>query len=58
MEIRELALAAGLLAIVAAGGCASFDQPRRRVQRAATEMVDLIRVRERPPESASAPSPR
>ena len=27
-------------------------------QRAATAMVDLVRVRERPPESASAPSPR
>jgi hypothetical protein len=27
-------------------------------QRAATAMVELVRVRERPPESASAPSPR
>ena len=27
-------------------------------QRAATAMVDLVRVRDRPPESASAPSPR
>ena len=27
-------------------------------ERAATAMVDLVRVRERPPESASAPSPR
>ena len=27
-------------------------------QRAATAMVDLVRVRERPPESASVPSPR
>src|SRR5262245_1233072 len=27
-------------------------------QRAATAMVDLVRVRERPPETASAPSPR
>jgi ABC-type phosphate transport system substrate-binding protein len=27
-------------------------------QRAATAMVDLVRVRERPPESASAPRPR
>jgi hypothetical protein len=153
MEIRELGLAAGLLAIGAAGGCASLDGPGRGVvpiafrsslegiwegqvwenpsdyrqgvqnirvdisraaswtatskgaecargeasvradlvilrsraeggppclpyalrlapghmwgeveagfkQRAATAMVDLVRVRERPPESASASSPR
>lgn len=153
MKIREFGLAAGLLAIVAAGGCASLTEPNRGVvltyyssslegiwegqvwenpsdyrqgvqnirvdisrtgswtattkgaecargeasvradlvilrsraeagppclprslrlarghmwgefgaafkQRAATAMVDLVRVRERPPESASAPSPR
>jgi hypothetical protein len=153
MEIRELRIAVGLLAVVAAGGCASLDEPGRGVvptaasssldgiwegqvwenpsdyrqgvqnirvdisrtgswtattkgvecargeasvradlvilrsradagppclpyslrlarehmwgefeagfkQRAATAMVDLVRIRERPPESASAPSPR